>query len=196
MITLGRRARMILTAVFVLLPMLELVLLVVIGQQLGALPVIGYVIVLGLLGAWLIRRRWRSAWESLQQARTGDMTQMPGGSLTGGLDTAIYVAGCLALIFPGVITDVIGLVCLLPFTRSLPRRLLIGMLDRSMPGFSDLLRMEPTSGPRRPGAYGDVIEGEVVDEPAAGTSQPDSDQVIIRGEIDHGPDQRTNGPGR
>lgn len=186
MIVLGRRTKMLLTGLFVLLPILELIVMVLIGQQIGALAVVLYVVALGLLGSWLIRRRWRSAWESLQQARTGELPLQQAGGLRDGLDTALFVAGCLALIFPGVITDVIGLILLLPFTRTLPRRLLVGGLDRSIPGFSDLLSADGATRARRHRDQGDIIEGEVVDEPNRGTAEPSDDPLIIRGEIDPG----------
>jgi UPF0716 protein FxsA len=96
------------------------------------------------------------------------------------VDTAVFVAGGVALIFPGLITDLIALICLIPFTRSLPRRLVDRWLDRRLSGLPNL------GFPNVParGASGDVIEGEVVDDPATRSDRPRDEPIVIRGEID------------
>lgn len=189
MIRFGRRASLIMIALFVVLPIIEISLLVVIGRQVGTLPVLLWVLAAALVGGWLIRNRWRSAWRSLQERGSGTIPlQQPGQSVHDAIDTAMVVTGGIALIFPGPITDLVGLICLIPFTRALPRRLLTGLVDRTvLPGFGDLAGMAGRFGPaggrgRGRGADGEVIEGEVVEEPPSGRRT--DDPVIIRGEID------------
>jgi UPF0716 protein FxsA len=191
MIRFGRRASLIMIALFVVLPIVEITLLVVIGRQVGTLPVLVWVLGAAVVGGWLIRNRWRNAWRSLSDSAAGSIPlQRPGQTVTDAVDTALGVFGGLALIFPGVITDLVGLICLLPFTRALPRRLVTKLIDRTMlPGFGDLAGMAGRFGQpggRRPGqsGYGDVIEGEVVEEPGGRQSKPGGDPLVIRGEID------------
>ncbi|QDP96863.1 FxsA family protein [Microlunatus elymi] len=191
MIRLGRRRLAIGLLLFVVLPIVEIWLLVLLGQQIGALPVLAGVVVEGIIGSWLIRRRWRTAWQSLQEASAGGIgVPRSEDALPNALDTAVFVAGGIALIFPGMITDVIALICLIPFTRRLPKALLGRLVDRQLAGLDDLATRNGMPGGfgRRRGepGYGDVIEGEVVDEPSDGNSSrrnPD-EPVVIRGEID------------
>lgn len=186
MIRGGRRALMWLAAVVVLLPIAEIWLLVLLGRQIGALPVLGLVIGEAILGGWLIRRRWRAAWQSLRAgADTDSILGSPAGDapLTAAVDTLLVVAGGIALIVPGLITDLVGLVCLLPFIRRLPRWMLRRWLDRRVAGLSPALGSLAGPGART----GDVVEGEVVDEPTGGPGDRRNgrgeDPVIIRGEI-------------
>lgn len=191
MMGLRRRTLAILVVLFVVLPVVEIVLLVQLGQLIGLLPVLALVIVEGLVGAWLIRRRWRSAWQSLQESMQPEAvagpSRSPAGELADATDTAIFVAGGIALIFPGLITDLIALICLIPFTRRLPRALLTGALERRITGLGDLSGTGSMGGfGRRRGGFadGDVIEGEVVDDAPPSKPRSDDGPVIIRGEID------------
>lgn len=189
---LRRRTLAILVVLFVVLPVVEIILLVQLGQLIGLLPVLAMVVAEALVGGWLIRRRWRSALASMQESMQPDAVRgagaRPAGELTDATDTAIFVAGGIALIFPGLITDLIALICLIPYTRRLPRMLLTGALERRIAGLGDL------SGPGTMGGFGrrsrgfadgDVIEGEVVDDPTPSNSHSDdTGPVMIRGEID------------
>jgi UPF0716 protein FxsA len=180
MIRAGRRTLAVLLLVFVVLPIVEIWLLVLLGQQIGALPVLGLVLAETLVGIWLIRRRWRAAWESLRERSESPGLAAMDRSRSDAVDTAVFVAGGVALIFPGLITDLIALICLIPFTRSLPRRLVDRWLDRRLSGLPNL------GFPNVParGASGDVIEGEVVDDPATRSDRPRDEPLVIRGEID------------
>ncbi len=181
MMRTGRRVLTVVAAVVVLLPIVEIWLLILLGRQVGALPVLGLVVLEALIGSWLIRRRWRAAWQSLQP---GAGPAEPGGAATGAaplaaaVDTVLVVAGGVALIFPGLITDLVGLLCLLPFVRRLPRRLLRRWLDRRVAG------LQPAFGPLARGASGraDVVEGEVVDDPH--DRHRGDGPAIVRGRID------------
>ena len=193
MIRLGRRSLAIAVLLLVVLPIVEIWLLVLLGQQIGAVPVLIGVIVEGLIGSWLIRRRWRTAWRSLQEASAGGIGgESADRSLPDALDTAVFVAGGIALIFPGMITDVIALICLIPFTRRLPKLLLRRLIDRQLAGLDDLAAMNGMPGGfstrrRRDPGFGDVIEGEVVDDakPRDSNLRNPNDPIVIRGEIDH-----------
>ena len=187
MIRAGRRTLLAIVLVFVVLPIVEIWLLVEIGQRVGLLPVLVLVVVEALIGSWLIRRRWRSAWQSVQQATRGVEPAGPDRTLSDAVDTAVVVAGGIALIFPGLITDLVAVICLIPFTRRLPRGLVTRWLDRRLDGLGQNLgrNLGQNLGcpGRRPASSGEVIEGEVVDDPRR--SQPGREEpVVIRGELD------------
>lgn len=97
---------------FTLLPFVELYLLIRIGEVVGTLNTVLFVIAMGVLGAALAKsqgrkvlREWR---EALEQGR------VPEEGVLGGV---LVLIGGLLLITPGVVTDVMGVFCLLPFTR-------------------------------------------------------------------------------
>jgi UPF0716 protein FxsA len=95
---------------------------------------------------------------------------IPGTELA---DGAIIALGGTLLISPGFLTDILGFFLVLPPTRPLARRGLIGFAKRYFvvvpPGASGPFSgMQPpgTRPPRTPGPgrAGDVIQGEVVDD--------------------------------
>lgn len=100
-------------------PILELWLLFEIAQRTSGWFTFGLVLVTGLVGASLAR--WQG-WRAMQRIqRELSQGQMPGGALLDGL--LIFTAG-VVLVTPGVITDAIGFLLLIPPTRSLVKRYL------------------------------------------------------------------------
>ncbi len=99
---------------FTLLPLVELTLLAWFSAQTDWRLTVAFVIGTGVLGAWLIRwqgwRTWRRIQEELARG------EMPADAVQDGL--LILVAGVL-LITPGVLTDAVGLLLLLPPVRRL-----------------------------------------------------------------------------
>lgn len=152
-----RRAPWVLPTLLVVLiglPILEVWLLIRVGHVIGALPTIGILIVEAVLGAWLMRREGSRAWQALKDAaRRGEM---PVDEAT---DAALVLVGGLLLLLPGFVTDVIGLVFLLPFTRPLARRLVQLLVARGA------IRITGTIGVNRSRVNldGQTIEGEVVE---------------------------------
>ena len=106
-----------LLALFILLPAVELALLVQVDRLIGFWPTIGLILATGLIGSLLARREGLSVWRRLNQ-RLGEGT-LPGHELIDGV--IILLAGAL-LITPGVLTDVVGFMGLLPPTRALIRK--------------------------------------------------------------------------
>lgn len=160
---------------FIGLPILEVFVLVKVGELIGVLPTIALLVVTAVLGTWLMRREGMKAWRALRDAFGSG--KVPSRELS---DAALVLAGGLLLTLPGFTTDVVGLVCLLPFTRALPRRLLTGLAERQVDrvGLSGLgtglTRMRGDVIP------GEVVDGEVVDEaqtpdsPTPDSQTPDS----------------------
>ena len=98
---------------FVVVPMLELALLLEIGEWLGAGATFGLVILTGIVGAALARME---GFRVVRQIQT-DLSRgaMPAPLLLDGL--MILVAGAF-LVTPGVMTDAVGFLLLIPLTRS------------------------------------------------------------------------------
>ncbi len=115
-----------LLAVLVTAPLLEAFLIVQAGRLLGIWPTIGILLFTSALGAWLARREGSRAWTALSSAF--GYGRMPTGELA---DAALVLTGGLMLIFPGFLTDVIGLLFLLPATRPLARVLIATVIART-----------------------------------------------------------------
>jgi UPF0716 protein FxsA len=130
---------------FVLLPLLELFVLIQVGAQIGAVLTIGLVLFTSALGLALLRQQ---GYSTLMRAREkAAQGQIPAEEMLGGVFVAL---GGLLLLFPGFITDVIGLCCLVPPLR---RFFLKGLLSR-------WLVVGGMSVHARRGDTGRVIDGE------------------------------------
>ncbi|HSM03013.1 MAG TPA: FxsA family protein [Longimicrobiales bacterium] len=101
-----------LALLFVLVPLVELALLIQIGQVVGLLPTILLVFLTGVLGAALARREGLRTLADLQ--RELGQGRLPGQALMNGL--AVLVGGAF-LLTPGILTDVAGFLLLLPPSR-------------------------------------------------------------------------------
>ncbi len=125
---------------FVLVPLIEIFVIVKIGQVIGAWWTIALLVIDSAIGAWLVKREGGRAWRALRTAL--EERRMPAGELADGV--LILVGGTLMLT-PGFVTDLFGVLCILPVTRPVGRRLLSGFIAR---------RLLPGSGPV--GAYGET----------------------------------------
>ncbi len=98
---------------FTVLPALELALLIKVGSNIGVLNTIALVVLIGVIGAALARyegfRVLMKVQDSLQRGI------MPNAEI---LDGFMVLAGGIALLTPGFITDVLGLFLLFPVTRA------------------------------------------------------------------------------
>ena len=123
----------------------EVSLLVWVSTQIGWWT-LGLLMVSTVLGAYLLQREWRKAWTQLSDSvKTGSLP--PGRTA----DAVLVLLGGFMLIMPGFITDVVGLLLLLPFTRPGVRSVLGWWAGRII-----------SSAPSTPG--GTVIKGEVIDQ--------------------------------
>lgn len=97
---------------FIAMPMIELALLIQVGQWVGAPRTIALVIVTGVVGAWLARQQGAQVLRRLQQDLVRGETPAP---LL--IDGALILVAGLLLITPGILTDGIGFLLLIPVTR-------------------------------------------------------------------------------
>ena len=100
-------------ALFLFVPIAELFLLVWLGDRVGIAPTLGLIVATALTGAALAKREGLAALRRFQERLASG--GLPGKELTDGL--IILVAGAL-LLTPGLLTDVVGFLGLLPPTRS------------------------------------------------------------------------------
>jgi UPF0716 protein FxsA len=108
-----------LLALFVFVPIVELALLIRIGQWLGLLPTVLMVVVTGVVGAMLARREGLRTVSRMRQELSGG--RFPVGRM---LDGALILFAGGLLLTPGVLTDVVGLALLAPLSRGWVKRLL------------------------------------------------------------------------
>jgi UPF0716 protein FxsA len=101
-----------LALLFVVVPLVELALLIQIGQVVGIVPTVALVLATGLGGAALARREGIRTLSAIQ----GELSagRIPGKEL---LDGAAILFGGALLLTPGVLTDFVGLSLLLPVSR-------------------------------------------------------------------------------
>ncbi|WP_434047305.1 MULTISPECIES: FxsA family protein [Sorangium] len=173
---------------FTVIPIVELWLLLSIGDLIGFWPTVALALGTAVLGAALGKReglKVLAAWR-------GAMTEgrIPDEGLTGGL---LVLLGAALLVTPGVLTDVAGILLLLPPTRRRIAALVRERLERRAaasaagfggagPGAGAFFSMrvidfggggpfgERPDGPRREATPGQVIdvEAEVTDDDAGG----------------------------
>lgn len=137
-----------LVVAFVVVPLVEIYVIIQVGQVIGPWWTILLLVADSIFGSWLLKREGVRAWRALQLALASG--RMPGRELA---DGALILIGGTLMLTPGFVTDVAGLACILPATRPFARALLARVVTRRL------------LDARRPGAgRGPVIRGEVVDE--------------------------------
>ena len=147
-----RRARLpwwLLFVAFVVMPILEIYVIIQVGQVIGAWWTILLLIADSVFGSWLIAHEGRRAWLALTTALSSG--RMPARELA---DGALILVGGTLMLSPGFVTDVFGIVLILPFTRPLARLALTRLVTR---------RLAHVTRPG-PGSQGPVVRGEVIDE--------------------------------
>ena len=142
------RAAALLFLVFVVMPIVEIVVLIQVGQVIGPWWTILLLVLDSVVGAWLIKREGRRAWRALRERV--ESGRMPARELADGV---LVVLGGALMLSPGFVTDALGILLILPVTRPLFRSLLLSYAGRQA--------VRRTNG-TRPGPR--VVRGEVVDE--------------------------------
>lgn len=135
-----------LAVVFVLVPLAELYLIFQVAELLGggtsgALLTVAILAIDSLVGATLLKTQGRAVWRRFNETLAAGA--MPHREV---VDGVLVIFGGAFLITPGFLTDIVGILFLLPPTRALVRRALMRRLSsRVVTGFA-----------ARRGAPGDV----------------------------------------
>jgi UPF0716 family protein affecting phage T7 exclusion len=152
---------------FTVLPMVELALLIQIGKVMGVWATIAVVLLTGMLGWWLARREGLRTWVRIQSELS--QGRLPGNHL---VDALLILGAGVLLVTPGVLTDTVGFLLLIPPVRALARnalkkrfqaRIVMVNMTHNMSGFR-----------RSPDDFVDVEAYEADDAP---TSAGRSDDV-------------------
>ncbi len=111
---------LLLVLIFIVVPIAELYVLIQIGQAIGVLPTIALLFLDSILGATLMRQQGRAVWLRFNRALAEG--RMPGREV---IDGVLVIFGGALLLTPGFLSDILGVVLLLPPTRALVRALLV-----------------------------------------------------------------------
>jgi UPF0716 protein FxsA len=114
---------------FVVVPIVEIWVIVQVGQAIGIVPTLVLLLADAVLGTWLFRREGRRAWVALREAIAAH--RVPAKEVA---DGALVVLGGAFLLTPGFVTDAVGVPCLLPPTRAVLRRALTGLVRARLIG--------------------------------------------------------------
>lgn len=116
---------MALLAILIVVPIVELYVIIQVGQAIGVLPTLLLLVADAVLGALLLRQQGRGAWQRFNAALAE--RRFPGREVADGLMIAV---GATLLLTPGFITDVFGLLLLIPPSRAALRRVLRAYVGR------------------------------------------------------------------
>jgi len=106
----------VLVVLFLVVPLAELYVIIQVGQAFGALNTIVLLILISAVGAWLVKREGIAVWRRFQ--RQVESGSIPGRELADGV--MILFAGAL-LMTPGFLSDIAGILLLLPPVRAAVR---------------------------------------------------------------------------
>ena len=151
----GRWVQAVLFLVFLVLPVVEIYVIVQVGQEIGALWTVALLVLSGVVGTWLIKHEGARTWRALREAV--DSGRMPATEIA---DGALILLGGSLMVAPGFITDALGILLILPFTRPIFRSLLAAAVSRRLLAGTIEVRRSPGAGP----ASGPVGRGEGVDD--------------------------------
>jgi UPF0716 protein FxsA len=116
-----------LLGLFTVVPLVELYILIKIGELIGAGPTILIVLATGFAGAVLARQQGAQVWWQIQkEMETG---RFPADRL---IDALLLLVAGAVLITPGILTDLLGFIILIPFTRAPIRQWVKNRLRRMM----------------------------------------------------------------
>jgi UPF0716 protein FxsA len=154
---------LLLVALFILVPIAELAVIIQVGQSIGVWWTIALLIADSILGSLLMRSQGRLAWRRFNAAIQSG--RAPAREVADGV---MVIFGGALLLTPGFLTDIFGLLFLIPPTRAVIRRLFLREAMKRITVSMSGVAMPPR-GPRGP----DDVEGTAVDVDARpGTTRP------------------------
>ncbi len=105
-----------LVLLFVAVPVVELYVIVQVGQAIGVLDTLAVMILVSLVGAWLARHEGFMVLRRIQDSVAAG--RIPADEM---IDGALVLAGGLLLLTPGFVSDGVGMMLLFPASRALVR---------------------------------------------------------------------------
>jgi UPF0716 protein FxsA len=166
------RRFLLIVGILILVPIIEIAVLIGIGQVIGPWWTVLLVLTTSALGGWLLRREGPRAWRTFQDEISAG--RPPGNAATEGL---LVLLGGIFMLVPGFFSDIVGGLLLLPPTRRVARVIVLNAFAG---------RMSPTVattlfGPRRVRARSGAAQTAPADAPGPAYSETIS--TPIEGEI-------------
>ncbi|WP_028059258.1 FxsA family protein [Candidatus Solirubrobacter pratensis] len=140
---------LLLIVLFIVVPIAELAVIIQVGQLIGVWWTIALLLADSILGSMLMRSQGRLAWRRFNAAIAEGRAPTREA-----LDGVLVIFGGALLLTPGFITDVFGLLFLIPPTRVLVRGLVVRRAT---------LRVMAASPPRSRRDRADDVDGTAVD---------------------------------
>jgi UPF0716 protein FxsA len=137
----------VLLALFIVVPIVELAVILQVGEWIGFWPTLALLILDSILGSLLMRSQGRTAWRRFNETLAAG--RPPAREV---LDGALVIFGGALLLTPGFVTDIVGISFLLPPTRAVFRRLLVRR-------FAHRMVVSAAGGRGRPPGRGYDVEG-------------------------------------
>ena len=145
---------LVLVVLFIVVPIAELAVLIQIGELIGVWWTIALLVADAVLGSLLARSQGRLVWRRFNDAlRAG---RAPAREV---MDGALVLFGGALLLTPGFLSDILGLVLLLPPSRAVVRALLV----RRFAGRMIASMTAPRPDTRRARRGPSDVEGTAVD---------------------------------
>lgn len=165
---------MIFFLLFIVLPAIELALLIQIGQRIGTFETLMLIVITGVVGASLARHQGLRVLEQVQvEMQQG---RLPGEALTDGV---IILLAAALLITPGVVTDAVGFLCLIPLTRRIVKSLVWRWFEQKVRSgqaqmyvYTDMSQPQSPTEPGDIEAEYDVVKDDEDENPKSETRDP------------------------
>jgi len=139
--------------ILISVPVVEILIFFEVGNQIGAFPTLAIILATGITGAWLVKTQGLRTISKLSSAIHG---QQKGKIMANSI--LLYLAGIL-LIFPGLMTDFLGVLLLIPSTRNYLRKRFTKSFPVNQPNFPT----DPHTNQTHPNSP-KIIEAEIVDD--------------------------------
>src|SRR3954447_19718549 len=116
-----------LVLIFIVVPLAELYVIIQVGQAIGLVPTLVILLADAILGSMLLRQQGRAAWVRFNRALAEG--RLPHKEV---FDGVLIIFGGALLITPGFLTDILGLILLIPPTRAIVRAFAARSVRRRM----------------------------------------------------------------
>ena len=161
---------LLLVLLFIVVPIAELYVIIQVGEWIGVWPTLLLLLLDAIVGSWLLKHEGRAAWRRFNKALAEK--RVPAAEVADGF---LVILGGALLIAPGFITDIFGILFLIPPTRALARKVLyrftvgrvaiVGFPGGAVGGFGSRPRGGPgADGGNRSYDY-DIDAEEVTEDP-------------------------------
>jgi len=157
---------LLLLTLFIVVPLAELYVIIQVGGAIGIIPTLLLLLADSIIGTLLLRSQGRAVWRRFTAAAGGG--RVPHREA---LDGALVIFGGALLLTPGFLTDIVGVLLLLPPSRALARRVVQRLIARRVVvGIVDAAGRRRGPGSRRGYAYD--VESTATEEPPPRASSP------------------------